>query len=78
MEKVERLATLNPKSEQVSGHALEMFRILRGFAILDWTLRHPNDLGQKKAEAKFQGLSEKNWELLNTIQEELEGVPVGQ
>jgi hypothetical protein len=78
MDKIERLANLNPKTEEVSGHALEMFRLLRGFAVLDWTLRHPNDLGQKKAEAKYQGLMEKTWELVNAVQEEVEGVSVGK
>lgn len=72
MEKIERLAHLNPKTEQVSGHSLEMFRLLRGFAILDWTLKHPNDMSQKEAEAKFSGLMEKAWELLSTIQAEVE------
>lgn len=80
MEKIERLAKLNPKTEQVSWLSLEMFRVLRGFAMLDWTLKHPNDLGQKKSEAKFAGLMEKTWELMAEVQLGVEGgtlLPVG-
>lgn len=75
MEKIERLALLNPKTGEVSGHSLEMFRILRAMALLDWTLQHPNDLGEKAAMIKYQGLMEKTWELMNKVQGELEREP---
>lgn len=73
MEKIERLAHLNPKTSEVSLYALEMFRVLRGYAILDWTLRHPNDLGVKRSKEKFEKLVEKTWALMDVIQEEVEG-----
>lgn len=72
MEKIERLAKLNPKTEQVSRHGLEMFRLLRGYAMMDWVLRHPNDLGQKQAEVKFEKLTERTWELMDAMQSEIE------
>ena len=73
MEKIERLAHLNPATEEVSGHALEMFRLLRSYAMLDWVLRHPNDLGKETSELKFEKLVERTWELMSVIQDELEG-----
>jgi len=73
MEKIERLAHLNPATEEVSGHALEMFRLLRSYAMLDWVLRHPNDLGKETSELKFEKLVERTWELMSVIQSDLEG-----
>jgi len=73
MEKIERLAHLNPATEEVSGHALEMFRLLRSYAMLDWVMRHPNDLGKETSELKFEKLVERTWELMSVIQSELEG-----
>ena len=73
MEKIERLAHLNPATDEVSGHALEMFRLLRAYAMLDWVMRHPNDLGEKASEMKFEKLIERTWELMSVIQSELEG-----
>jgi len=73
MEKIERLAHLNPATDEVSGHALEMFRLLRSYAMLDWVLRHPNDLGKQTSELKFEKLVERTWELMSVIQSELEG-----
>jgi hypothetical protein len=73
MEKIERLANLNPKTEEVSGHSLEMFRLLRSYAMMDWVLRHPNDLGQKRAEIKFEKLVERTWQLMDAMQGEIEG-----
>jgi hypothetical protein len=72
MEKIERLAHLNPKTEEVAGHALEMFRLLRSYAMMDWVLRHPNDIGQKRAEIKFEKLVERTWELMDAMQGEIE------
>ena len=73
MEKIERLAHLNPRTDEVSGHALEMFRLLRSYAMLDWVMRHPNDLGEQTSQLKFEKLIERTWELMSTIQSELEG-----
>jgi hypothetical protein len=73
MEKIERLAHLNPKTEEVAGHSLEMFRLLRSYAMMDWVLRHPNDLGQQRAEVKFEKLVERTWQLMDAMQSEIEG-----
>jgi hypothetical protein len=70
MEKIERLAKLKPLS--LDAHSEDLFKILRGFVVLDWILRNPNDLGQKKSEAKFRGLMEKAAELMDKIQAETE------
>jgi len=72
MEKIERLATLNPRTEQVAGHSLEMFRLLRSYAMMDWVLRHPNDIGSKRAELKFEKLVERTWQLMDAMQSEIE------
>ena len=73
MEKIERLAKLNPEIGVVSIHALEMFRLLRGFAMLDWTLRHPNDMGMERQADKFGKLVDKTWEIMDRVQGEAEG-----
>ncbi len=75
MEKIERLANLNPKTGQVSGHSLEMFRLLRSYAMLDWVLRHPNDLGKQRSEVKFEKLIERTWQLMDAMQSEIEALP---
>lgn len=72
MERIERLANLNPRTKDVAGHALEMWRLLRAYAMLDWVMRHPNDLGQKRAELKFEKLVERTWELMDATQKEIE------
>jgi len=41
--------------------------------MLDWVLRHPNDLGKETSELKFEKLVERTWELMSVIQSELEG-----
>jgi len=79
MEKIERLAHLDPLTEtglirsEISKHAHEMFFLLRSYAMLDWVLRHPNDLGKEAGELKFEKLVERTWELMSVIQSELEG-----
>lgn len=73
MERIERLAHLNPKTVQVAPHSLEMFRLLRSYAMMDWVLRHPNDMGSKKAEIKFEKLIERTWQLMDAMQSEIEG-----
>ena len=79
MEKIERLAKLTPEEEVLSTHAEDLFKILRGLVVLDWILQNPNDLGQKKSEAKFRGLMEKANEVMDKIQVETEKeVPVGK
>jgi len=72
-DKIARLALLKPKNEEVSAHALEMFWLLRAIAMLDWVMRHPNDLGKEASELKFEKLVERTWELMSVIQSELEG-----
>ena len=72
-DKIARLALLKPKNPEVSDHALEMFWLLRAYAMLDWVMRHPNDLGEKASQLKFEKLVERTWELMSTIQSELEG-----
>jgi hypothetical protein len=72
-DKIARLALLKPKNEEVSDHALEMFWLLRAYAMLDWVMRHPNDLGEKASELKFEKLVERTWELMSVIQSDLEG-----
>lgn len=72
MERIERLANLNPRTKDVAGHALEMWRLLRAYAMLDWVLQHPNDLGSKKAEVKFEKLMERTWALMDATQKEIE------
>ena len=72
MEKIERLAKLTPEEEVLSARASDLFKILRGLVVLDWILRNPNDLGQKKSEAKFRGLMEKANEVMDAIQSEAE------
>lgn len=72
MEKIERLAKLDPRIDFLTPHSVEMFKILRGFVVLDWILKHPNDLGALKAEAKFAGLMEKAAEVAEKIQAETE------
>jgi hypothetical protein len=73
VEKIERLAHLNPKTSDVAGHSLEMFRLLRSYAMLDWVMRHPNDMSKATTELKFEKLVERTWELMSVIQSELEG-----
>jgi hypothetical protein len=79
MEKIERLAHLDPLTStglirsQVSKHSAEMFHLLRAYAMLDWVMRHPNDLGEKASELKFEKLVERTWELMSVIQSDLEG-----
>jgi len=41
--------------------------------MLDWVLRHPNDLGKETSELKFEKLVERTWELMSVIQSDLEG-----
>jgi len=72
-DKIARLALLKPKNPEVSDHALEMFWLLRAFAMLDWVMRHPNDLGEQASQLKFEKLVERTWELMSVIQSELEG-----
>jgi hypothetical protein len=72
-DKIARLALLKPKNAEVSDHALEMFWLLRAYAMLDWVMRHPNDLGEKASELKFEKLVERTWELMSVIQSDLEG-----
>lgn len=73
MEKIERLARLEPSDGDLSPRARELFKILRGFVVLDWILRQPNDLGKKKSEVKFEGLMERARKLMSEIQAEVEG-----
>lgn len=70
MENIERLAKLQPFL--TGTHELEMFGVLRGLVVLDWILKHPNDLGKEKSEAKFAGLMEKAAEVVGKIQAETE------
>lgn len=72
MEKIERLAKLNPRTQDVAGHALEMWRLLRAFAILDWTLSHNNDMSEKQQMEKYAKLMDKCWKLMNDTQAEIE------
>ena len=72
-DKIARLALLKPKNPEVSDHALEMFWLLRAFAMLDWVMRHPNDLGEQASQLKFEKLVERTWELMSVIQSDLEG-----
>ena len=69
---IERLAHLSPSHRQVEEHALAMFFVLRGFVVLDWILKHPHDMSQEKAAAKFAGLVEKAAEIAGKIQQEAE------
>jgi hypothetical protein len=69
-DKIDRLAKLKP--EFSGAYEEELFKVVRGFMVLDWVLRHPNDLGKVKAEAKFEGLLEKAAEVLGRIQAETE------
>jgi len=79
MEKIERLAHLSPLTEtglirsEISKHADEMFLLLRAYAMLDWVMRHPNDMSKETTELKFEKLVERTWELMSVIQSELEG-----
>jgi hypothetical protein len=72
-DKIARLALLKPKNPEVSDHALEMFWLLRAYAMLDWVMRHPNDMSKETSELKFEKLIERTWELMSTIQSDLEG-----
>jgi len=72
-DKIARLALLKPKNEEVSAHALEMFWLLRAIAMLDWVMRHPNDMSKATTELKFEKLVERTWELMSVIQSDLEG-----
>ena len=72
-DKIARLALLKPKNAEVSDHALEMFWLLRAYAMLDWVMLHPNDMSKETSELKFEKLVERTWELMSVIQSDLEG-----